>query len=448
MISRFVDNVQKQHLFSSEKEVLLAVSGGIDSSTLVDLVSRGGFRFAIAHCNFHLRQGDSDRDEQFVRALAERYGVPCHVAQFDTVAYAKQEGLCIEDAARRLRYDFFDRLLLEYGYSAVATAHHRDDAAETFFINLLRGTGLAGLHGILPRNGHVVRPLLSFGRDEIERYAQANSLPHVEDATNASLIYRRNQVRHQLLPLLRQLQPSFDQTMQRTIAHLASAELLLNAFVSGVRAELVEPMPDGGLRVNMDKVAAYGPSAKQLLFELLRPYGFSETALGNIMDAEQPGKRFLSAEYTAILDRGFLVVYPTHELEEPEPTVTTELFEPSPSLLNDLRSLPSSVACFDADQVKMPLSLRHWRQGDRFQPYGMNRGSQPLSNYFIDHKIPLHRKSKIWLLCDSDDQILWVVGHRTDHRFRVTPETRNVLRVMVHVERGEALSDETVPRKC
>lgn len=446
MLEHFSSHIRQQHLFSPGQEVLLAVSGGIDSSVLAHLMRCAGVPFAMAHCNFHLRPGDCDRDEQFVRRLAQQYGVRLHVAQFDTLAYARQQGLCVEDAARRLRYGYFEQIRQQEGYAAIWVAHHRDDVAETFFINLLRGTGLAGLHGILPRQGFIVRPLLPFGRDEIEAYARAQGLVHVEDATNMQLDYKRNQVRHQLMPLLRTLQPAFDSTMQSTIAHLRSTERLYQALLAPLRHRCMSATDGGGAVCDLRALSAAlaeldlandASAAQQALFELLREYGFGAAAAASIYAAKQSGKYFYSPSYQALLDRGRVLLRPLGcaVSEEAEKTPRLALCQmPVSEFLYDVRKLPTGMAAFDADRLAPPLRLRRWRAGDRFQPLGMNRGTQLLSDYFSDHKYSRFDKEQQWLLVDARDVILWIVGVRTSHPSRITPATRQVMLAKVATE--------------
>ena len=436
MLQRFIAHVIQQHLFPTGQEVLLAVSGGIDSVVLAHLMHSAGFPYAIAHCNFHLRPDDCDRDEAFVRALARDYGVAIHVAQFQTGEYARQHGLGTEDAARRLRYDWFARLCGEHGYPALLTAHHRDDSNETFFLNLLRGTGLTGLHGILPVNGIVVRPLLPFSRAEIEEYALSQGLSHVEDFTNASLLYRRNQVRHRLLPLLRELQPTADSSVARTVDNLQSVERLYMAMLQPIRQQMLTVLPDGTLRLSLDFSSVLpgdrsGTVGTQLLFELLRPYGFNAAAAASILAADTPGRTFRSSSHMAVLDRGFLLISPLQgKAQEPLPGLQIQPLSAAQSFPNP-RALPPDQMLLDADTVVLPLSLRHWREGDRFQPLGMPGCSQLLSDYFSDHKYSLLDKQRQLLLVDADDRILWIVGHRTSHHCRVTPDSQRLLLVTI-----------------
>ncbi len=430
MLRQFISHVQQQHLFPTGQQVLLAVSGGVDSVVLAHLMHAAGFPFAVAHCNFHLRPDDCDRDEQFVRQLAERYGVPVYVAQFDTHGYAAREHLCIEDAARRLRYDFFEQVRSQQGYAAILTAHHRDDAAETFFINLLRGTGLSGLHGILPVQGFVVRPLLPFGREEIERYASQHQLRHVEDVTNVSLQYRRNQIRHQVLPLLRQIQPSADSAIEKTLRHLQSVERLYGALLEPLRSQWVLPQPDGTVWVSLQ--FPLQEHQTQLLYELLRPYGFNYAVVEDILLASQPGRQFYSPTHRAVLDRRRLIVQPLGLVNrQPLPEITMTRSRVFDFRALDWQSLPANRALFDADKVLQPISLRHWREGDRFQPLGMPHGTQLLSDFFSDHKYSLVDKQRQLLLVDAADNILWIVGRRTAHPFRVTEATATLLSVTV-----------------
>lgn len=324
MLDRFVNFIQQQHLFPQGEEVLLAVSGGRDSVCMAHLFHRAGFRFSIAHCNFHLRPGDCDRDEAFVRSLADSYGVPCHVEHFDTRAVAAASGESVEETARRLRYGYFAQLS-----PVVATAHHRDDSIETFFLNLFRGTGISGLHGIRPVSElsignlelKILRPLLPFGRVDIDAYVAENRLEFVEDHTNALLDARRNQIRHRLMPLLRELYPSVDTTMAANIEILHDTELIYKDYLESLRSQLITPYRPSPLTgnngkltidsVNLPLLRSWFPFPNiqfSILFELLHPYGFNASTVADILNASENGKMFYSSTHVAELHGGQILM--------------------------------------------------------------------------------------------------------------------------------------------
>ena len=436
MLQAFIAHIRQQHLFPIGQQVLLAVSGGIDSVVLTHLMHSANYPFAIAHCNFHLRPSDCDRDEAFVHQLASTYSVPFHVAHFDTLTHAAQHHQSIEQAARQLRYEFFEQLRQRHGYAAILTAHHRDDSTETLLLNLLRGTGLSGLHGILPIQGHIVRPLLPFSRADIEAYAAQHHLDHVEDSTNTSLDYLRNQVRHQLMPLLRQLQPAADRTLQQTSIHLHSTEQLYYALLTPLRQQLVLPQTDGSIHLLLTNPLpaplhehTTPQLRQQLYFELLKPYGFNAATVSTILSSTQPGKTYHSPTHTAFRDRDRLILLPATTQADSIPAFTVSTATPNKF---DPRQLPPNQAAFDIDTVTMPIRLRHWQNGDRFQPLGMAHGTQLLSDYFSDHKYSLPDKQAQLLLVDATDSILWIVGRRTSHPHRITPHTRLALIVEIH----------------
>lgn len=425
MLDEFNRFVAKQQLFDSNSRVLAAVSGGKDSVSLCWLLHRGGYNFSIAHCNFHLRGEESDRDEAFVRSLAREYGVECHVTHFDTRGVAAAEHLSIEEAARKLRYDYFERLRVAHGYDCIATAHHRDDSTETFFLNLMRGTGIAGLHGIRPRNGYIVHPMLPFGRDQIDALVAQEELQYVTDSTNSDVQFRRNAVRHQLMPLLRQLSPSIDRVMQDNIARLAETEAVFRQAVENERQKLFRQ--DGEeIRIEWSSVQNLAEPRRTYLFEMLRPYGFSAADVDTLlsMQADTSGRQILSPQYILLKDRGQVVLRPVQEHADEQPELDYQLEEGCPA---DCR-VPRTEALFDADRLRFPLHLRHWRNGDRFVPFGM-KGGQLLSDYFSNNKFSLFKKDSAWLLCDADDTILWVVGHRASNNARVGEATARTLHV-------------------
>lgn len=451
MLQRFVDNVTCQHLFPTGQEVLAAVSGGVDSVVLTHLMHLAGYPFAIAHCNFGLRPGDCDRDEVFVRQLADGYGVPCHVVRFDTATYATEHHEGTEEAARHLRYRWFADLCRQHGYPAVLVAHHADDAAETLLLNLLRGTGLAGLHGILPTtvlqpspdgSGScpdgpapltVVRPLLPFSRSDIERYALSQGLSHVEDVTNSSLCYRRNRVRHQLLPLLEEIHAGATGNILSTARRLRRVEQLYDYLLQPLRQRYMD-IP-GTLSLRQLKADVPEELHCQLLFEMLRPYGFNGTQVRNILTVNTSGHVVSSATHQALCHNGDLLITPVAAASQPAPCArltVTPVPVPDPARLPaDARPMTIHL---DADTFRQPLRLRPWQAGDRLQPLGMAHGSKLVSDILADCKVPLTEKSGQLLLVDADDQILWVVGLRIAHKCRITANTCNAVEINVFTQ--------------
>ncbi len=410
MLARFKRYAAEQHLIPEGTTVLLAVSGGRDSVAMVDLFHRAGVPFEIAHCNFNLRPGDCDRDEAFVRQLADRYGVPCHVARFDTRAYAADNGMSIEEAARHLRYDYFAQLSTPHSplSTPVATAHHADDSIETFFLNLFRGTGLHGLHGIRPISSlithhsslTIIRPLLCFSRADIDAYIDERGLQYVEDYTNAELDARRNRIRHQLMPLLRELYPSVDQTMLANIERLNATEELLDTYIDQLRQQLIKPytsiLPATDYQLppiedlDLPQLIAHH-SSFITLFELLRPYGFNAATVADIsqtikQSGNQPlsGRLFYSPTHVAELHRGQLLI--------------TLQFQPS---------TPNSQFSI----LNSQFSIRPWRPGDRFRPKGM-KGTRLVSDFLKDLHLSRIEKQYVLVRVDADDRILAVVGLR------------------------------------
>lgn len=429
MIQRLRHFIDEQHLFSQRDEVLLAVSGGRDSVCMVDLVRQLHQPFAIAHCNFHLRGADSDRDQRFVAHLAEQAGVRYHTVDFDTVAYAAAHDQSIEEAARELRYAWFASLCSQYGYVAVATAHHRDDSVETFFLNLFRGTGIAGLHGIRPASAGVVRPMLCFSRAEIDHYVEYHRLLYVEDCTNSELDARRNRIRLQLMPLLRQLYPSVDATMAANIERLHDAELLYRQQVETIKAAVLAPHPSPFLpdMVEVDLHAIAKLEARgTVLHELLHPFGFAAAdvaALATSLPSPRVGARLLSATHEAVVDRTGLLVAPLSEPVAPRLTVDEVGAV-------DTRCGANTVFV-DADKVAQPLSLRPWHDADRFCPFGMGGRRRLVSDLLKDCHVSVVEKRHVHVLTDAEGRIVWVVGLRADDRFRVGDETRLILRLSV-----------------
>ncbi|MBP5547301.1 MAG: tRNA lysidine(34) synthetase TilS [Bacteroidales bacterium] len=442
MLDRFDSFIREEHLIADGQRVLLAVSGGRDSVTLCDLMHRRGTAFGVAHCNFNLRPGDCDRDEDFVRDMARHYGVSFYPAHFNTTEYANNKGLSIEEAARNLRYGFFEEVRQSEGYDLIATAHHRDDSIETFFINLLRGTGIAGLHGIMPCNGNIIRPLLPFGRKDIDRYVSERGLRFVEDYTNSQPLFLRNRIRLQLIPLLREMSPTFDATMQENIEHLRSTEQVYRSAVESVSGKLLRK--DGEVwRIDIEALSALSP-LKTYLFEILHRFGFSSSVCDNVVQAlhAQSGRQFFSHSHRLVKDRDCLLIVPRTDRSDE----IVQIYSLDPKTIIPLHDCSLRAACmdsipikiklsrheaiFDLEKLVFPLSLRHWRRGDRFVPFGMN-GSRLVSDLFSDLKLSLVEKESIWLLCDAQGDILWVVGYRASSHASVSRKTKKVVKLIV-----------------
>ena len=469
MLSRFKDYIRQQHLFSPGEEVLLAVSGGRDSVCMAHLFHRAGIPFTIAHCNFHLRPGDCDRDEAFVRQLAESHGVPCHVAHFDTRAVAASTGESIEEAARRLRYQYFAQLLNQLDTShlspftshlspsVVATAHHRDDSIETFFLNLFRGTGIAGLHGIRPISTQtikhpatqspshpvtqpitIVRPLLCFSRADIDAYIAENHLDYVEDCTNAELDARRNQIRHRLMPLLRELYPSVDTTMAANMERLHDTELIYKQYIETLRTQLISPYsspalpqlspcsppfnygrrpcgakgeyPAGGrgsyssnqtirqsnnhppqiLSLDLPALRNQFPLSNlqsSILFELLRPYAFNSATVADILSTTENGKLFYSPTHIAELHRGLLLI------AELEPSVSFQY--------NGKQTIEGQKEGY----------IRPWQPGDRIKL----KQSKLLSDYLKDLGLSRIERQHLLVRVNADGFVELIADDQPGH---------------------------------
>jgi len=437
-------------LFLPGERILLAVSGGMDSVAMARLFHQAGFSFGIAHVNFSLRGEESDREEHFVRSLAQGYGVPFFSVRFDTAAYAKENGLSIQMAARELRYRWFLAIRQDNGYQYVATAHHLDDQAETFLINLARGTGLAGLHGIFPKKGDLIRPMLFTDRPRIARFIRENSIAYMEDSSNEEIKYQRNRIRHRVIPEMEKLNPRFRQELGETINRIREAGTIYRKAVEAERARLVRQEEKGELRIPIGELLALQP-LNTWVYELLQPYGFTPGTVANILLAagNEPGKYFHSTSHRLLVDREELIIVPSAmvtgqddgwELGFDILTGRGAIHEPLELAWDILDEAPERpdpsplVAMLDADKLEFPLRIRRWRPGDAFYPLGMKKPKK-LSDFFIDIKLSRLEKEQAFLLC-SGDQIAWVIGHRIDDRFRMTFSTKRVLALKVFSEKA------------
>lgn len=425
----------KQHqLLSDCGKVIVGISGGADSVALLHFLKEEGYQCVAAHCNFHLRGEESNRDEQFVRNLCHKWDIALEVIDFNTEKIASEQKISIEMAARELRYRWFEELRLKHNAEAIAVAHHKDDSVETFLLNLIRGTGIRGLSGMKPANGNIIRPLLCVSRNEVEVYADNNHLDFVIDSTNSETLYTRNKIRLEVLPLLQQINPAIKETIIQTSGYLNDTAELYLAEIEQQRNKLVREEA-GKIYISIRNLQE-SPFAQPILFELLSPYGYNSHVCGEIFNSLNglSGKQFYSPEYRLIKDREELIL----EIRKDENVQPVTILSPEVIITHPVKMsikivsaddfiIPKDkrIGCFDADKVNFPLTFRKWQTGDRFTPFGM-KGSKKLSNYFSDHKYSLLRKEEALVLC-SNDKIIWLVGERTDNRFRIDEHTTRIL---------------------
>lgn len=436
MLEQFIRFIEKENLFCEKDKILVTVSGGVDSVVMCDLFHKAGFSFGIAHCNFNLRSKESDGDECFVKSLAEKYRVSFHKKSFDASLVAKRKKISVQMAARELRYEWLSRLAKDKEYDFIATAHHLDDSIETFFINILRGTGIAGLQGVPVKQGLIIRPILFANKKIIRSYAEENNLSWREDSSNFTDKYLRNNIRHHLIPSLKKLNHGFEKTISKELSYFKDAADIFKKFIADKKQEIVTE--EGKIiRLNIQKLKESG-YAETILHELLRSYDFTPETTELIAQRlyTTAGKKFLSPTYRLIKDRDFLIITPKkvdekasefllkenqHEFQNEKLHLQTEIIKGN---LSDIKDKSSSVAYLNYDKLGFPLKIRKWKGGDFFYPLGM-KGKKKLSDFFIDQKIPVHEKENTWVL-ESDNNIAWVIGHRIDNRYKVAPNSRKI----------------------
>lgn len=414
--------INEKELFDFNDKLIVALSGGADSVALLRILLSLGYNCVAAHCNFHLRGQESDRDEAFVRKLCTELSVPLEVVHFQTVVYATENGLSIEMAARELRYGWFEDIRKKYGASYIAVAHHKDDSVETFLLNLSRGTGINGLKGIKPKNGFVVRPLLNVGRGEILEYLQYLRQDYVTDSTNLENIYTRNKIRLDIIPLFQQINPSFCDSLMETASRLADVA----AIYRGAITEALERVMESQYSVSIEKLMMeIAPQA--ILFEWLSPLGFNSAQIKDIERSlkSTSGKIFNSPNWILLRDRDCLLLKSKNMIENVY-ELKTRLISVDSGFNVPRRN---DIAYLDAGKLCGDLSLRKWHSGDKFIPFGM-KGFKKVRDYLRDRKISLFEKENI-MVVTSGDEIVWVVNERIDNRFCVDSKTDNVLEIQV-----------------
>ena len=464
IINSFVDQVRHfahhHQLFTPRGKYIIALSGGADSVSLLlvlkHLESEFGITLEAAHCNFHLRGDESLRDEQFCQQLCRRLHVPLHLVHFDTHVYADLHHVSIEMAARDLRYAYFEQLRRDISAADICVAHHRDDSVETLLLNLVRGTGLRGLRGIQPRNAHIIRPLLSHSRQQIEQYLNALGESYVTDSTNLHNDVKRNKIRLDVMPLLHELNPSVSQSIFETSLRVTEALKIFDDAIQQAIADVTTPQTQNSkLKTQNSPLIISVPRLKQLpspeytLHEILSPRGFTSAQIEQIytsLDTNPTGKIITSCSHELAFDRSTLILQPKTPtaLVRPMHIPETGTYVLSDNLKLKVEteecgdryepSRTADCASLDASDIKFPLTLRHIQPGDRFVPFGMT-GTKLLSDYLTDRKKNIFEKRAQLVLTDAQQRILWLVGERTDNRFRITPHTQQVLRLTIAVAR-------------
>lgn len=434
MLTQIQEYIIHHKLFSKQSKVLIGLSGGPDSMVLIHALMQLGYNCIAAHCNFHLRGTDSDSDAAFVNKWCSDNNIPLFTIDFDTNEYAATNKISIEMAARELRYNWFEKLKVEQSADVVGVGHHQDDSVETILINLVRGTGIKGLTGIPIVNKHIVRPLLTVSRSQIMNYCSANKLPFVIDHTNEEEMYTRNIIRLKILPILEKINPSVKNSIVTTANNLKEAEKIYDGYISSAIEEVFN-----NKKIDIEKLKqTYSPQS--VLFKILSPMGFTSSVIEDISNNLNsiPGKMYHANNYRLLKDRNYLVIS-DNKLEREEDndreyliyanatnknlpldlTFSTEEY----TLEFEIQKNKAILHC-DFDKLVFPLTLRRWRKGDWFVPFGMN-GKKKLSDFFSDNKFSLFQKEKIWVLL-SENKVIWIVNHRADNRFRVTDTTKTV----------------------
>ncbi|TWW00398.1 tRNA lysidine(34) synthetase TilS [Chitinophaga pinensis] len=438
LLTGFKIFIEKEQLFMPYQSLLLAVSGGADSVVMAHLFKAAGFRFAIAHCNFQLRGDESVRDESFVAGLAKQLDVTFHQVRFDTAAYTAGKRVSIQVAARELRYEWLEQTREEGGYSHIVTAHHMQDSVETLLMNLSKGTGIAGLHGILPKQGKLLRPLLFAEKENLLAYAAEHNIPYVEDSSNLTVKYTRNFFRHKVIPVMQEANAGTVPNIAASIERFREAELLYNEALQRHIKRMVTQKGNTYM-VPVLKLQKTVP-LRTVAWEIFRQYGCTAAQLPQVLELlhSGSGKMIETATHRIIRDRQWLLITPLAEeeaaaivIEKERGVVSTANGVLRIKLTERSAHTPipaaANIACLDKTALQYPLLLRRWKQGDYFYPLGM-RKKKKLSRFFIDQKLSVVQKENIWVL-ESAKRVVWIVGLRIDDRFKITPQTKELLTI-------------------
>ena len=446
MLESFLSFILQKQLLPQRGPTLLAVSGGVDSVVMSALFHQANLSFAMAHCNFGLRGAVSDQDEAWVRALAQRYGVAFYAQTFDVTTYTREQGVSIQMAARTLRYTWFNKLCIQHNFEKVATAHHINDSLETALLHLTKGTGIAGLRGILPVQGKYIRPLLFTNKAEILRYAQAEGLGWREDSSNHQDNYQRNLIRNQVVPWLKKINPSFETTFKKTLERLVQVEAVFNEQVDTLCQQIgCHQGTDYYVAIHAIQDKPWGPV---VAWELLKSFGFNFVQVSDLLThKDTSGTMIETASHRLYVDRGRWIVTPRTESRSQSYVIdATTKYLAAPPYELQCTHIPRSqytivankaVAALDWASLKFPLLVRKWKPGDAFYPLGMQKRKK-MSDFLIDNKVPVPSKKQV-LVVTSNSQIVWVLGHRIDDRFKVTARTQQVYEIRLKMAPAQAL---------
>ena len=439
MIDRFLQYIEQNNLFEKKDRIIAAISGGVDSVVMLNLLLRAGFKnVVVAHCNFKLRGEESDNDEKFVKELAKKNNLPVYLKSFDTLEYARKKSISVQMAARDLRYVWFEELRANIGYDYIAVAHNKNDLVETMLYNLSRGTGLYGLVSIKSKNGKIVRPLLFAKRSEIENYANKNAIVFRDDSSNNCLKYKRNYIRYKIIPEFETLSKNFIDAAFTTANNLNDYALFFNFIIERVADTYIKKTKNKDLIIEKKFFDFFGNFSHLALWQLLRKYNCKIDVCKNIVRSlDNTGAKFYCNDYKISIGREVVYVY---KLDTTNKHFVIESLQDisSVDLPIGLRIFiqpykkkfefgkNKNIAYVDADKIRFPLVIRKWKYGDAFLPFGLKKRKK-LSDFFTDIKLDEYHKDKTFVIVDAEGRIVWVVGHRSSEIFRVTNETSTIL---------------------
>ncbi|NUM49505.1 MAG: tRNA lysidine(34) synthetase TilS [Flavobacteriales bacterium] len=430
--------ISQNSLFEKKSNILVALSGGIDSMVLLHILKELGYNISAAHCNFKLRNSESDDDEKFVTNICKQWNIALFVKQGDAKIYSQKHKCGIQEAAREVRYAWFNDLSKKKLFDAVAVAHNANDNIETFLINLIRGSGIKGLTGIPIKNQKVVRPLLFAFRNEIEEYAKKNKIPYRTDSSNASLKYTRNKIRLQIIPQLKELNPAFEEVVLREINLMQQADAFIEKHINR-KLKTFCIQKNNALKIDIASIKKT-QSSQLVLFHLLSKYHFSSSTINDVNEAlsSQSGTIFFSPTHELLKDRSSLILTERKQSEkkaEKKISYTPQRISNPLALQFSVHKKPlnisrdSHVAEMDAEKISFPLTVRKWKAGDRFVPLGM-KGKKKVSDFLVDYKTPLNEKHSVYVM-ESGGEIVWLIGYRISEKVKITDQTKNILRVVL-----------------